>query len=587
MCTAWLVLPGAQVVRNVGDMARFGSILFEILAPLQLTWVVFVAAISTASSVALEKDRRTLDLLLMSRLANHELVLGKLLASLLNVLVMLAAGLPIFMLSVLFGGVSFGQIARAFEVTVVASLAAGSLGGAIAFWREKTFQTLAMTALALVIWFGIWEAVATGILGQRIAEISCETWATGFSPWRAIYECARPFTDDDPALGPLRNAVNLYLTIALSVSVLVNAVAIQRVRTWNPSREVRRGTVAREPIGPGTNVCVPNASEEGGARSTKKADGATDVDTPGHRPSVAGESRTVWDNPILWREMCTWAYGRKVVVLHVAYLALFVLGTLALHRSIASGEALSHGSDTGTVVPAAALPLAPLCVVSLVIVNALAVTSITNERDGRSLDLLLVTDVSPYEFIFGKLAGVFWATKPMVFGPIALCLYLWLVGGLVLENILYVIGGLIVMNVFVATLGLHCGMAYSNSRMAIGVSLGTVFFLFMGVVTCILMMVSFSGSFQVQLAPFLAFILGGGVGMYVSLGARNPSGAIGAASLVVPFLTFWAITSFLKQYSLTVFLVTTLAYGFATLAMLVPALSEFDFAMGRTTAAEE
>ena len=27
MCTAWLVLAGTQVIRNVGDMARFGGIL--------------------------------------------------------------------------------------------------------------------------------------------------------------------------------------------------------------------------------------------------------------------------------------------------------------------------------------------------------------------------------------------------------------------------------------------------------------------------------------------------------------------------------------------------------------------------------
>ncbi len=41
MCTAWLVVAGTQVIRNVGDMARFGAILFQILAPLQLALVLF------------------------------------------------------------------------------------------------------------------------------------------------------------------------------------------------------------------------------------------------------------------------------------------------------------------------------------------------------------------------------------------------------------------------------------------------------------------------------------------------------------------------------------------------------------------
>ena len=54
--------------------------------------------------MALEKDRRTLELLLMTRLSNGELVLGKLLAGMLGVLMLLAAALPFFMLTVLFGG---------------------------------------------------------------------------------------------------------------------------------------------------------------------------------------------------------------------------------------------------------------------------------------------------------------------------------------------------------------------------------------------------------------------------------------------------------------------------------------------------
>jgi ABC-type Na+ efflux pump permease subunit len=75
------VLAGTQIIRTVGDMARFGSILFLILAPLQLALMTFLAAMRSASAVAQEKDKKTILLLLMTRLSNHELVLGKLFAS--------------------------------------------------------------------------------------------------------------------------------------------------------------------------------------------------------------------------------------------------------------------------------------------------------------------------------------------------------------------------------------------------------------------------------------------------------------------------------------------------------------------------
>ncbi len=595
MCTAWLVLAGTQIIRNVGDMARFGSILFQVLAWLQLALVVFLSAVLSASAVSQEKDRQTLILLLMTRLTNHELVLGKLLASLLNVLVMLAAALPVFMFVVLFGGVSFAQVARVFAVTLVASLAAGSLGSTMALWREKTFQTLALTALVLVLWIGAWYGVGEINGTDPVLGIPFISWSTGFSPVRAIVMAASPIPYVDPTLGVIGNGVNLFLLSGSLLTAALNLIAILRVRVWNPEREVRR--VQREQAEGETIWGVEHdlAQQTAKKKSKRRASAeAAETARAGHVDArvrtVSEKSREVWDNPVLWREMRTWAYGRKVIVIRVAYLLLFALAAVGLQWTISTGAALRPADELSTAIPAAAMPLVPFFLVSLVIVNALAVNAITNERDGRSLDLLLVTDLSPKEFVFGKIGGVFWITREMVFLPMLLCMYLWWQGGLNFENLIYVLGGLVVMNFFVAMLGIHCGVTYANSKSAIGVSLGTVFFLFLGAATCILIMISFSSgslSFQTQLAPFLAFILGGGVGLYVSLGARNPSQAIFWAAVLLPLATFYAITSFLLGKSLYVFLPAAATYGFTTLAMLMPAIGEFDIAMGRTKTADD
>ena len=567
MCTAWLVLAGTQVIRDVSDMARFGGILFQLLAPIQLALAVFFAAMMAASAVAQEKDRQTLILLLMTRLTNNELVLGRLLSSLLNILVMVLAGLPVFMFAMLFGGIAPGQVISVFAVTVATVLAAGSLGSIIALYREKTFQTLAMTALILVFWIGIWEAVGYGALGSPLLGVESETLASWFSPLTAVRVAARPsFSEASRLVSP---TVFGFLAFASSITVLLNAIAVARIRIWNPSREIRLTDVTKS---------VADAQE-----SDEAMDAHVDSQL---RRKDKGAVRAVWSNPVLWRETCTWAYGKKVIAIRIAYLVLFAMAAFALYWIIGQPR-VPDAEGLGSIVDATSFPLAMIFLVSLVIMNALAVTAVTNERDGRSLDLLLVTDLSPREFLFGKLGGVFWNTREMVVLPILLCLFLWWNDRLDGENLWFIIGGLLVMNVFVAVLGIHCGMNYSNSRTAIGASLGTVFFLFLGVITCILMMISFSGAFQSQLAPFLAFILGGGVGLYVSLGYRNPSPAIGLASLMLPFATFYAIVSFLLGFNLPVFLVTAVAYGFTTAAMMVPALTEFDFAMGREATAEE
>lgn len=581
MCTAWMVLAGTQIIRNLGDMARFGSILFQILAPLQLVLMTFMAAIQAASGVAVEKDKQTLILLLMTRLSNSELVLGKLFASLLNIAVLLATGLPIFMLLVLFGGTSFHQVGWTFGVTAVTALAAGSLGSTVALWREKTFQTLSLVGLIIVFWIGAaeglvaWSGTVAGWSGLQLAE--------AMNPLRAILAASRPSVVSD-----WTTVVIPFLVVMGGATVLLNALAIWRVRVWNPSREMR-------PVNPespaGDSIFAPGTGNATGGddvlTATARDESLRQEHVDARIRTTDQKTRSVWDNPVLWREACTWAYGKKIVFIRAAWWILAGLVAWSLYTMIQDGSIMARSAESTVSIPAATIVLGPFILLSLVMINALGVTSLTNERDGRSLDLLLVTDLSPREFLFGKLGGVLFVTLDVVLWPIAICVFLFAAGAVGLEYLLYLISGLLILDVFVAMLGLHCGMIYANSRQAIGVSLGTVFFLFLGIVTAMVMMVSFTGNVEAQITPFLACIVGGGVGLYVALGSRNPSAAIALASGLLPLAMFFSITSLLLERYLSVLLVVAFIYGFTTMAMIMPALGEFNISMGRTRTLED
>ncbi len=565
--TAWQLLVGSQRLENVGDLAWFGASAFQILAQLQLAVAMPFSALLVASAVALEKDRKTLDLLLMTDLSNTELVLGKLLASMLSVVVVVVAALPLLAILSLLGGISAGQIFRVQAVTLASALVAGSLGSTVALWREKTFQALAMTALVLVLWLVGWEIVAAGGLGQAWWGISTQLWATAMSPWQAVLAAARPQFADSVANGLLTDPVQLFLICAVAISALLNIVAIALVRVWNPTREAQAKTELERPsdLPPSRNAAAT------ADQRVVRIHGA------------GGRVRPVWDNPILWREIRTWAFGKKILLIRLAYWAVFAACAAAV-ASLASGSGVT---SEGEAIPPAVKPLVALLVVGLILLNALAVTSITNERDSRALDLLLVTDLSPKEIVLGKLGGAFYNAKEMILLPTALCVYLWFVGRLTTENLVFLMGGLIVLNFFAATLGLHAGITYANSRTAIATSIGTLLFLFLGIATCMRIMLAFTDSFEYQFGAFLGAIAGGSLAMYVALAWRNPSSALGWASGITPFLTFYIITSFLLGHFGTVFLLTVCTYGFATAAMLVPAIYVFDVATGRTTAQEE
>ena len=524
IATCWLVLTGTQAVTSPGDTARFGATLLRTLAPLQLSLAVLAAAMTAAVAVSVEKDRRTLELLLLSRLSERELVLGKLAASLLRVILMLLSAIPVFGIASLFGGVTGIQLGRLFIVTAAAALSAASIATTVAFWKDTTFQAVAITAFALVAWVVIGEA-ATSWFGPAVGE--------QLSPARAMFA----------ALSPAGGNLGSFLSLCGLIIVVTNVVAIQRVRTWNMARDARRAAQAQ-----GTTASVQS------------------------RPA-----RYIWRNPILWREICTNAYGRTIVIVRVAWLLLFTAAVAGI-----VSEARAENPDRFAV----AVAVIPMALASLLAVTALAVSSITTERDRGSLDLLLVSDLEPKEFIWGKLFGAIAVAREVVVLPLLLCVALIASGIASVENGIYLLIGTGILLFFAAVLGIHIGLSYPSSRRAIGIGLGTIAFLFIGVATAMRIMVAFGSSFELQLAPFLAVIVGGGIGLYAALSARNPSPAIGWASAILPALTFVGITGFLQGNTLQVLLVTAVAYGFTTVALLVPAIGAFDVLTGRSSAGD-
>lgn len=537
MYTLGQVTFGWQQERQLGDLARFGAICFQVFSLLQLTLVVFFSLLFAAGNIAQEKDRKTLILLLMTDLRNHELVLGKLTASLLIVGVLLAVSLPAFAMTSLLGGVELQQIGWSLAITASAALAAGSWGNLIAFWREKTFQTLAYSVLGLVLFGGLIEGLRA-VLGPT--SMAGE-WLTLANPLRGLLLVMDPLATTSQAAGVASYPLNFVLAM-LGMAALLSGWTINRLRVWNPSDQRSQPTAPE------------GVSEQQGQ----------------------SYSRKVWHNPIIWREICTSAYGRRVFVIKLAYLLAFGAATWFASRAPATELVLGMISPAGFAFVGVGL-------LSLMLINAQAVTSFTSERDAKTLELLLVTDITAQEFIYGKLGGIVWNTKEVIVLPLLLAISFLLQGTLTFEDFLYVSLGFLALVVFSAMLGLHGGISFDSSRSAIANSLGTMFFLFLGIFICMMMILEARSSFWLQLPSFLIFILGGAIGLSASLTHKNQSSALTLSAFMLPFFTFYSITGFLLHETLGVWLALTFTYGFTTAAMLIPAVSEFDVALGRTT----
>ena len=132
----------------------------------------------------------------------------------------------------------------------------------------------------------------------------------------------------------------------------------------------------------------------------------------------------------------------------------------------------------------------------MMLINAQGVTALTSERDAGTLELLLVTDITAKEFIVGKLGGILYNSKELILIPLFFMVwYLWQ-GILTFENFSYITLGFLSLVVFAAMLGLHSGLSYTISRTAIANSLGTMFFLFVGIFICMIAASEFPGLYS-------------------------------------------------------------------------------------------
>lgn len=531
---------GWQTYRSPDAMARFGALTFQLLSLVQLTLSLAAGFMLTAANIAQEKDRRTLILLLMTDLRNRELIGGKLFASLLPIGVLLLSSLPVFLLVSLLGGVMISQILWVIALCAVSAFAAGSWGSLVAFWREKTFQTLAIGFLGMLLLIGVIEVLLAFAGDSTLVS----TLLISLHPYRALFGLLNPFAHATANGSLTISAWNSVIGL-FALGLALDLIAIRFVRIWNPSRQ----------------VFIPVKQD-----NTETRD----------------RTRKVWTMPIIWREMMTRAYGRKMLLIKLAYVAFSAaLFMFVLYTPVESPLVL------GMVSPQAAL-LVVVSLLSLMLINAQAVTSITQERDGQTLELLLVTDVTAKEFIFGKLGGALYNTREAVMIPILFAISLGL--PIVMREAAYsftpvmlLILGYLTLTAFSAMLGLHAGLSFFSSRTAITNSLGTMFFLFIGIFICMMLIVEAKSSFFLQLPSFLLFILVGGIGLWASLTHRNPSQALAWSAGLLPFMTFYAITSFLLQRPVEVLLAVLFSYGFTTIAMLIPSISEFDVALGRTS----
>lgn len=165
---AFLILaPQLTPSRRGLSLAQIGSSVFTTLALIQLALVCLFAPGVAAGAISGERERQTLDVLMVSSVTPLRLVWGKLVASVAFILLLIVASLPLFATVFLFGGIDLEQFLVAQLLTVTTALA---FGAASIFWSALCRRTLISTVAAYGFAFAM--TFGTFVLGTLLTQLS-------------------------------------------------------------------------------------------------------------------------------------------------------------------------------------------------------------------------------------------------------------------------------------------------------------------------------------------------------------------------------------------------------------------------------
>ena len=168
-------------------LSQTGAQLYALLSFVQLAWIVFIAPAFTSTAINGEKERQTFDLLLCSKLSAFSLLTGKLIAGLANVLLLIAASIPIFSLVFFFGGVAPSQVFEMLLICVMTAIVAGTFGLFCSTVFQRPNVSTAIAYGFCVLWmFAYWVVYYLISSGTPPGNPRAIGWVQVLNAWNPI-----------------------------------------------------------------------------------------------------------------------------------------------------------------------------------------------------------------------------------------------------------------------------------------------------------------------------------------------------------------------------------------------------------------
>jgi ABC-type transport system involved in multi-copper enzyme maturation permease subunit len=432
------------------EYAALGVAYYYAIIGVELTLVMLAAPAATAGAICLDRARGTLAHMLVTDLSDSEIVLGKLAARLLPVLGLVACSWPVLAIASLLGGIDPHALTLAFAIILAVALLGCAMAMALSVWARKPHEVVLVVytfwAVVLLLW-PIWSVLAFArVVGPPLPwSLVADPYYLAFAPYGAPSQ-----VDFCEYLG--------FFAATLGASVVLVVLAVWRMRPV-----ARRGTDESRK-GPGLGWL---------GRLTRRLPG----------PALDG-------NPVLWREWHRSRPSRWATILIVLLggstgVACVVGAVIALTQGI---DILPRTPPVGLIVGIGGAILQ--LIFGLLVLSAAAPTSMAEERQRGSLDLLAATTLSTPTIVLGKWLATLRQVALLAIGPgllgLALALavrptlppglsaiyYEKLCDGMVLFGAGLLVATILAHGALIASVGLALAVWIARASRAIALSVG-------------------------------------------------------------------------------------------------------------------
>jgi ABC-type transport system involved in multi-copper enzyme maturation permease subunit len=451
----------------------------------QLVGVYVFLPAMVSGCVTEEKEKRTLELLLITDLTPGEIVMQKLVGRLVPMLTLLLLSLPIMAVCYSLGGLSAHDVTLNAIVLVTTCVQVGAFSVMISAYSRTSSEALIATyGYAVLIYIAVWIAagIAGSVLGMLFGPPGIVPWiiATGLMPPAAV------------AMG--------WAGGGSTICVIVAAWGWSALFVWR----ARRYLVERLFIPPKRR----KHSFFGGmiryARLEAARRGKRGRDDTRHLPG---------DEPILWRDTANtyldWPHGFRATMGFV----MFPVGLLTFCAALS----YRPGRGSGWI----SFLVHALWIVAGVVVTVRSSRAFALERANRTLDVLLSTPLPARDIVRQKMKAS-WLLVLLFAAPLAMAYAMeaWLEMGRysvaeVLDAALYLAAAGLAVFVFLPAFGwvsLLVGMRLRDARRATLLALGVFFVWNAGPVAIMATASSFggfamSGSLLLLAVPSPGFVI--------------------------------------------------------------------------------